>query len=92
MEEKAAEKGWKTETQRERMRERDLSLIGFDWKQTTNHHGEAGLIAELAEIYNDVAISVMAKNIYILYATWLECLTGPIPFLRRYALTEPSAQ
>lgn len=50
--------------------ERELSLIGIDWKRTTNHHGEAGLGAELAEIYNDVAISLMAKNIYILYATW----------------------
>lgn len=49
---------------------RELSLIGIDWKRTTNHHGEAGLGAELAEIYNDVAISLMAKNIYILYATW----------------------
>lgn len=55
--------------------------------EATNYREESGSSGgELAEIYNDVAISLMARNIYILYGTWLECLTGPRPL----ALSRPS--
>lgn len=53
-------------------RGKDLSLIGFSRKRATNHHGDSPQLRARGYIHNDVAISLMAKNIYILYATWLD--------------------
>lgn len=72
-------------------REKDLSLIGFSRKRATNHRSDSPQFRVRGYIHNDVAISLMAKNIYILYATWFD-RSYLSSFSVGCALAEPSVQ